>query len=49
MLKEAPFVNGKYRKGYLVCQEMVRKKVKGLDLKGSLSISNLVEKPLRLV
>ena len=31
MLKEATFINGKYRKGYLVCQ-IVRKRVKGLDL-----------------
>ena len=33
MLKEAPFVNGKYKKGYLVYQKMVRKRVKGLDLR----------------
>ena len=28
MLKEAPFVNGKYKKGYLVCQKCY---VKGLS------------------
>ena len=31
MLKETTFINGKYRKWYLVWQ-IVRKRVKGLDL-----------------
>ena len=31
MLKEATFINGKYRKGYFVCQ-IVRKRGKELDL-----------------
>ena len=32
MLKEATFVNGKYRKGFLVCQKWYVLRVKGLDL-----------------
>ena len=45
-MKEAPFVNGRYKKGYLVCQKWYVKGLRGLTSGRSLPMYNLVEKPL---